>query len=68
MSNSLSRMVKQVFASEDTREQFMSDPHSVIAGFKLTRSEKEAVLGAHAGLSAGSAEAALMVEPLAMWP
>lgn len=69
-SQALQELVKKIFADEETKAQFMSNPDSVLAQFTLTEQEKKAVLNTHAklGLVTGNSqqlEAAL--DPLDMW-
>lgn len=49
-SQALQELVKKIFSSEATKSQFMSDPDSVISQFKLTETERKAVLANHANL------------------
>ena len=43
-SKTLQEMVKSIFCDESTREQFFSDPDSVMSRYNLTDNEKTAVL------------------------
>ena len=45
----LQDFVKKVFGDEQTKQQFMADPQSVISQFALSAREKAAVLKTHAG-------------------
>lgn len=49
-SQKLQNLVKTIFNDEETKSRFMSDPDSVISQFKLTETEKKAVLATHARL------------------
>jgi hypothetical protein len=69
-SKSLSKLVKTIFSDEETKQQFISDPSSVMSQFKLTEQEKRAVLSTHARMAlagAGSAPGVSLAEPLAVW-
>ena len=46
-SKALQELVKKIFNDEKTKQQFMSNPDSVISRFCLTKEEKEAVLNIH---------------------
>ena len=46
-SQALQELVKKIFSSEETKSQFMVDPNTVISRFKLTETEKKAVLSTH---------------------
>ncbi len=49
-SQALQELVKKIFGDEGTRQQFESDPDSVLAQFSLTKQEKKAVFATHAKL------------------
>lgn len=49
-SQALQELVKKIFSSEATKSQFIANPDSVISQFKLTETEKTAVLSTHAKL------------------
>ncbi|HEX76529.1 MAG TPA: hypothetical protein G4O12_08150 [Dehalococcoidia bacterium] len=69
-SQALQEMIKKVFSDEKTKLQFMSNPESVIAQFKLTEQEKTAVLNTHARLglaTADSQQLEAIIEPLSNW-
>lgn len=69
-SQALQEMIKKVFSDEKTKLQFMSNPESVIAQFKLTEQEKKAVLSTHAKLglaTADSQQLEAVLEPLSNW-
>lgn len=69
-SQALQKLVKKIFNDEGTKSQFMSDPDSVISRFKLTETEKKAVLATHAklGLVTGdSVKLSNAIVPLGMW-
>jgi hypothetical protein len=69
-SQALQEMIKKIFSDEKTKLQFMSNPESVLAQFKLTEQEKKAVLNTHAKLglaTADSQQLEAVLDPLAMW-
>lgn len=69
-SKALQEMIKKVFSDEKTKLQFMSNPESVLAQFKLTEQEKKAVLTTHAKLGLATADSQQLEEvlgPFAIW-
>ena len=69
-SQPLQEMIKKVFSDEKAKLQFMSNPESVIAQFKLTEQEKKAVLNTHAKLGLATADSQQLeaaLEPLTTW-
>jgi hypothetical protein len=69
-SQALQELIKKIFNDERTRQQFESNPDSVLSHFSLTEQEKKAVLNTHAklGLVNGNSqqlEAAL--DPTGQW-
>ncbi len=46
-SSALQELVKKIFNDEKTKQQFMSNPDSILSQFKLTKQEKKAVLNVH---------------------
>ena len=69
-SQALQELVKKIFSSEATKSQFMADPDSVISRFKLTETEKKAVLATHTRLgmvTGGSSQLKAAVGPLDYW-
>jgi hypothetical protein len=69
-SQALQAMIKKIFSDEKTKLQFMSNPESVLAQFKLTEQEKKAVLNTHAKLGLATADSQQLeaaIDPLAMW-
>jgi hypothetical protein len=69
-SKALQEMIKKVFSDEKTKLQFMSNPESVLAQFKLTEQEKKAVLNTHAKLglaTADSQQLEAVIDPLSFW-
>jgi hypothetical protein len=55
-SQALQELAKKIFSDEKTKLQFMSNPESVLAQFKLTEQEKKAVLNTHAKLGLVTAD------------
>jgi hypothetical protein len=69
-SQAIQEMIKKVFSDEKTKLQFISNPESVCAQFKLNAQEKKAVLSTHAKLglaTADSQQLEAVLEPLAIW-
>jgi hypothetical protein len=69
-SQALQEMIKKIFSDEKTKLQFISNPESVIAQFKLTEQEKKAVLNTHARLGLATADSQQLeaaIEPLSNW-
>ena len=69
-SQALQEMIKKVFSDERTKLQFMSNPDSVLAQFKLTEQEKKAVLNTHAKLglvTADSQQLEAALDPTVIW-
>lgn len=69
-SQALQELVKKIFSSEETKSQFIANPDSVISQFKLTETEKTAVLASHAklGLVTGNSnQLSAVVGPLSWW-
>jgi hypothetical protein len=46
-SEALQELVKKIFSDEKTKQQFMSNPESVLSRFSLTKQEKRAVLSTY---------------------
>jgi hypothetical protein len=69
-SQALQEMIKKVFSDERTKLQFMSNPNSVLAQFKLTEQEKRAVLNTHAKLGLATADSQQLeaaLDPTIIW-
>ena len=69
-SQALQELVKTIFHDEKTREEFKSNPNSVMSRFNLTQEEKRALLNIHAklGLVTGNSEQLeTAIEPLWTW-
>jgi thiamine biosynthesis lipoprotein ApbE len=49
-SQALQNLIQKIFSDEKTKQQFISDPESVISRYNLTDQEKKAVLNTHAKL------------------
>jgi hypothetical protein len=70
ISQALQEMDKKIFSDEKTKLQFMSNPESVLAQFKLTDQEKKAVLSTHAKLglaTADSQQLEAVLKPTVEW-
>jgi hypothetical protein len=69
-SQELKQLVSKIFGDKETREKFIKDPNSVMAGFSLSEQEKQAVLSTHTklGLVAGdSIQLEETLGPTVMW-
>ena len=69
-SQSLQKLIQKIFNDEKTKDQFISDPESVISQFSLTKQEKKAVLNTHAKLglvTSDSTQLEAAFVPLARW-
>lgn len=69
-SRSLASFVQKVFGDEATKKQFIADPESVMAGYELTETERQAVLGRYAMMelaTTGSATSKVAYGPMAGW-
>ena len=69
-SQALQELIKAIFNDEKTREEFKSNPNSVLSRFSLTEEEKKAILNTHAKLGlvtfdSQQLEAAL--DPMLYW-
>ena len=69
-SKSLQKLIQKIFSDEKTKQQFISDPESVISQYYLSEQEKKAVLTTHAKLglvSSDSTQLEATLEPLTKW-
>jgi hypothetical protein len=69
-SQALQELVKKIFSDEKTKQQFMSNPESVLSQFSLTEHEKRAVLSAHAKMglvTSDSGQLEAVIRPNAWW-
>ena len=69
-SQSLQTLVQKIFSDETTKQQFISDPESVISQYALSEQEKKAVLNTHAKLgliASDSTQLEAAIVPLARW-
>lgn len=69
-SKSLQDLVKRIFGDEQARDQFISDPRSIMSQYSLTEEEEKAVLDTHSrmGLVSGnSSELVAAIKPLTGW-
>lgn len=55
-SQALQELVKKIFGNEQTKQQFISNPDSVLSQFPLSEQEKKAVLSTYAKLGLASAD------------
>ena len=69
-SQALQELVKKIFSNEKTKQQFMSNPESVLSQFSLTEQEKRALLSAHAKIglvTSGSGQLEAIIGPTGFW-
>lgn len=69
-SQALQEFVKQIFCDENTKQQFISNPNSVLSRVSLTRQEKKALLSLHTKVSfttPKSVQIEAIVGPTDMW-
>ncbi len=69
-SQVLQELVKKIFSDEKTKQQFMSNPESVLSQFSLSEQEKKAVLSAHAKMglvTSDSGQLEAVIDPTAFW-
>jgi hypothetical protein len=69
-SQALQELVKKIFNDEKTKQQFMSNPESVLSQFCLSEQEKRAVLSAHAKVGLATSDSGQLeetIDPLAFW-
>jgi len=69
-SQALQELVKKIFSDEKTKNQFMSDPDSVLSQYDLTEQEKEAVLNTHTKLglvTSDSPQLEAALDPTFVW-
>ena len=60
-SKELQKLVKSIFSDEGTRKQFESDPGSVLKSYRLTDSERNAVMDVHSDLGIISSDSPQLV-------
>jgi hypothetical protein len=69
-SQALQELVKNIFSDEKTKQQFISNPESVLSQFSLTEQEKKAVLRAYnkTGLvTSNSTQLEAAIDPTITW-
>ena len=69
-TQALQSMVKKIFGDEETKQQFMSSPDSVLSQFDLTEQERMAVWKIHAKLgvvTTSSKELEATIDPTVQW-
>ena len=69
-SKALQNLIHKIFSDEKTKQQFISDPNSVISQYSLTEQEKKAVLKTRAKLSLATPDSFQLeeeVEPRGWW-
>ena len=69
-SPALQALVKKVFGDEKTKQQFLSNPDSVLTQFDLTEQERKAVWGVHSRLGIDITDSQALeahIKPLRAW-
>jgi hypothetical protein len=69
-SQVLQALVKKIFSDENTKQQFISNPESVLSQFSLTEQEKRAVLSTHAKIglaTSDSGQLEAVISPMVWW-
>ena len=69
-SQNLQKLVKKIYSNEETKARFVSDPEGLLSHYKLTESEKKAMLQTHYKfglITAGSSQLETTVGPTTWW-
>ncbi|MBN1692602.1 MAG: hypothetical protein JW845_03505 [Dehalococcoidales bacterium] len=69
-SKALKQLVREIFSDEKTKQQFLSNPDSVISQYPLTKQEKQAILNTHAKLglaTSNSGQLEAVIGPMGTW-
>lgn len=69
-SKVLQEFVNKIFTDENTRQQFESNPDSVLSKFNLTEQEKRAVMKIHTRLgivTSNSPQLEAAIDPTSTW-
>jgi hypothetical protein len=68
-SQALKDLVKKLFSDQQSKQQFLSDPDSILSQFALTSAEKEAVLSRRARLALATPDGQMETgaEPMFAW-
>ena len=69
-SQALQELVKKIFSDEKTKQQFMSNPESVLSQFTLTKQERKAILNTYTKLGLATSESGQLeaiVGPMGTW-
>jgi hypothetical protein len=68
-SQALKDLVKKLFSDQQSKQQFLSDPDSILPQFALTSAEKKAVLSSRAQLALATPDGQMNTEvaPLTAW-
>jgi hypothetical protein len=70
MTNALQELVNKVFSDQKARTEFEKDPETVIARFRLSEPERNAVLATQMKLglaAAGGVRLDQAVDPIILW-
>lgn len=69
-SQALQELVKKIFNDEKTKQQFMTNPESILSQYSLSEQEKKAVLSVHnkIGLATSdSGQLEAVIDPRGWW-
>ena len=69
-SQALQELIHAIFSNEKTRQQFQSDPDSILSQYDLTELEKKAVLNTHSKLglvTSDSQQLEAALDPTTSW-
>ena len=69
-SQGIQNLVQKIFSDEKTRQQFESNPNSILEQYKLTEQERKAVMKTYARLgliTSDSTQLEAVLEPTTEW-
>lgn len=69
-SQALQELVKKIFSDEGFKQQFISNPESVLTQFALTKQERKAILNTYTKLGLATSESGQLeaiVGPMGTW-
>ena len=69
-SQALQDLVKKIFSDDNTKQQFISNPESVLSQFNLSKQEKRAILNTYNKLglaTSDSGQLEAIIGPTGMW-
>jgi hypothetical protein len=69
-SEALQELVKKIFSEENTKQEFISNPESIISRYKLNKQEKRAVLACYSRfglINNNSQQLESTLDPISEW-